>query len=84
MAQVHFGYGIGNASGFAQIEFGGSSGLDRAEIAGAGADIPQNHDGRGAPRPAFAHVWALGALANSVQLIVVDHLAHGSVTLAAR
>src|SRR5271165_296629 len=39
-----------------------------AEAAGAGADVPQNHEGGGAVLPAFTHVGAAGALANGVQV----------------
>lgn len=83
MAQVHLGHGIGDASGFAQVEFGRTSRLNRAKVARARANIAENHNRSGSSRPAFAHVWALGALANGVELIVIDHPAYGSVTFAA-
>ena len=64
--EVHTGYGLGHAGGLTNIEFGRSTCLDSTKGAGTGADVTQNHDGGGTARPAFAHVRALGTLADGV------------------
>ncbi len=69
MFESHFRDGISHAGRFPEVEFGGPAGLNRAEIAGTGADITQNHDRSGAARPAFPDVGALSALAYRMQLI---------------
>ncbi len=74
MFEAHFLHGFGDAGRFAEIEFGGAAGLDRAEIAGAGADVAENHHGRGAAGPAFAEIRALGALADRVETVAVNDL----------
>jgi len=44
------------------------SGGNRAESAGTGADIAENHKGRGTVFPTFPHVGAARAFANGVQI----------------
>lgn len=66
VAQLHFLDGHGDASGFAEVEFGGATGLDGAERAGAGAGIAEDHDGGGTAGPALAHIGALSALADGM------------------
>ncbi len=84
MAQSHLGHGIGHASGFAEIKLGGASGLDRTEIAGARADVAEDHHRGGAARPAFAEVGALRALADGVEFMRVHEFTHGLVAGAGR
>ena len=76
VAEIHPGNRFGHPGGFSEINFAGPACLDRAEAAGTGADIAEDHDGGGAARPAFPHVRALGALTDRVQVIVVDEVAH--------
>ena len=75
--------GLGDAGGFAEVEFGGAAGLDRAEVAGARADVAEDHDGGGAAGPALAEVGALRALADGVELVFVHERADGVVAGAA-
>src|ERR1022692_3492999 len=79
VAQPHRGHGVRDAGGLAQVQLGGAPGLHRAEAAGAGADVAQDHHRRRSPRPAFAQVRALGALADRVEPSVVHEAAHGGV-----
>ncbi len=76
VAQTHLGDGVGDASGFAEVELGGAAGLDRAEVAGARANVTEDHHRGRAARPAFAEVGALGALANGVEFVGINQLAH--------
>jgi hypothetical protein len=77
--EIHSGYGLSYAGGLTNIKFGRSTCLDSAKGAGTSADVAQNHDGGSTARPALAHVWTLGALADGMQIVVVDDLAHGFV-----
>ena len=52
VAEAHLGDGVGDAGGLAQIELGGAAGLDRAEIAGARADVAEDHHRGRAAGPA--------------------------------
>jgi hypothetical protein len=56
--------------------------LDRAKIAGAGADVAEDHHGGGAPGPALTQIGALRTLANRVELVFVDQFAHGLISRA--
>ena len=64
------------------IVFGWSAGGYCTEITTTRADISKNHKSGSAFTPAFAHVWAVAALANGVQLIVIDNLSYFSITFA--
>ena len=75
--QAHLRDGLGDARGLAEVELGRPAGLDRAEVAGARADVAEDHHGGGAARPALAEVRALRALADRVELVVVHQLARG-------
>jgi hypothetical protein len=59
-----------------------ASRLYGAEAAGAGADVAQNHKRGGAAAPAFAHVGAVGALADRMQVVVLYGFADVFVRLA--
>src|SRR5207248_1008892 len=50
------------------------AGLDVAEAAAAGADVPEDHEGRGPPFPALADVRAVRLLAHGVEVLGVDRL----------
>ena len=52
------------------------TGLYSAKATTAGADIPQDHEGRRTRAPALSHIWATPALTDRVQFIVVHELAH--------
>ncbi len=71
VAQAHRGDGLGDPGGLAQVELGRTPGLHRAEVAGARADVAEDHHRRGAARPALAQVRALRALADRVELVLV-------------
>ena len=77
--EVHSGDGLGHAGGLTNIEFGRSTCLNSTKGAGSGADVAQNHYRGGTARPAFAHIRTLGTLADGMQIVVVDNLAHGFV-----
>ena len=53
--------------------------MDCAKVAGSRADIPEDHQRRGTPRPTFTQIGALSALANRVELMVVDQRPNGGV-----
>jgi hypothetical protein len=83
VAQAHGGDCFGHAGRLAKVEFGGPPGLDRAEVAGAGADIAQDHQGGRAAGPALAKVRAFRALADGVEPVRIHELPHGLVAGAA-
>jgi hypothetical protein len=84
VTEIHRGHGLGDAGGLAEVELGRAPGRDGAEGARAGADVAQDHQGRGPARPAFAEVGALRALADRVQPMFADQPVGGHVTGAAR
>ena len=76
IAQNHAGDGFGDALGF--VFSRGAERLaagDRAEPAGAGADVTENHEGGGAVFPALSHVGAARAFADGVEI----ERAHGAL-----
>jgi hypothetical protein len=79
MAQVHLGDGVADTHWLIQIERGRAAGGDVAEPAAAGADIAQDHQRGGASCPALAHVGALGALADRMELLVVHQIQQARV-----
>jgi len=83
VAKIHFRDGVGDAGGFAEVEFGRAAGGDRAEVAGARADVAEDHHGGGAAGPAFAEVGALRALADGMEFVVIHEAAGGGVAGAA-
>ena len=72
--EAHGGNGVADSDGFIEIEEGGAAGGDVAEAAGAGADVAEDHESGGAGGPAFAHVGALGFLADGVELVGVNEV----------
>ena len=83
LLQYDFCHRIRHTGWLAEVQFGGTTGLDRAEIARSGANVPQNHYRCRSPGPAFTHIGALGTLANGVQPVVVNHLSNSAVATAA-
>jgi hypothetical protein len=63
---------FGHAHGLFPVDLRGTAGSDGAETAGAGADIAEDHERSGAGSPAFAHVRAVAAFADRVQLVFID------------
>ena len=59
--------GLGHAARLVQVVDGGPVRLDRAEPAGAGAGVAEDHDRGRSLVPALAHVRALSLRANGVQ-----------------
>ena len=54
VVEAHRGDRLGDPARLVVVEPGGLAGLDGAEAAGPGADVAQDHDGRGALVPALA------------------------------
>ena len=72
MPQVHFSNGLGHSGRFSKVKLGRSAGLNRAEGAGACADVPQDHHGGGAPRPALTQIGTMSTLAYRVQVVMLN------------
>jgi hypothetical protein len=72
--EAHQADGVAHTAGFVEVEGGGASGGDVAEAAASGADVAEDHEGGGTGVPAFAHVGALGGLADGVELVGVDQV----------
>ena len=70
--QAHEPDRLGHAARLVVIELGRAAGLHRAKAAAPRADVAENHDRGRLARPTFAEVRALGALANGVELVLVD------------
>src|SRR5208282_3488439 len=69
ITQAHARDGFGNTQRFVFIRRpSGFAGGNRAEAAGARANIAENHEGGGAMLPAFAHVGAAGRFANGMKV----------------
>ena len=73
MVEIHGLDRLGDAAGLVQVEFGGHPVRDRAVLAGAGADVAQDHEGGGAVLPALADVGTAGLLADRVQRLAAHH-----------
>jgi len=84
MTEVHPGHRVRHPRRLSEIQLCWTACLDGAEVAGARADVAEDHDRGGAARPALAQVGALGALADGVQSLVVDELAHRGIAGSVR
>ncbi|MDF2704337.1 MAG: hypothetical protein K0S10_3285 [Rubrobacteraceae bacterium] len=71
--EAHLSGGVGHAPRLVEVELGRLTGQDGAETARAGADVAQDHEGRGAVVPALPYVRAPRLLADGVQ----TQAAHG-------
>src|SRR5215831_13430600 len=75
----------GNSRRFHQIVFGRSTALHRTECTGPGADVAQNHEGRGSVlAPTFRDVGAHCILANSVESVRANDVSNFEECFAAR
>src|SRR5579883_3518804 len=52
------------------------AGGDIAEAAGAGADVPQDHNCQGTAIPAFADIWAASTFANGMKAKLMNQRPH--------
>ena len=70
--QAHEPRGLGHAPRLVEIGDGRATGVDGAEAAVPGADAAEDHEGRGAERPALAEVRAARLLAHRVEGLVAE------------
>ena len=78
VAQLHQLHGARGVRGLLGVEPAARiAGVDRAEAAGARADLAHQHDRRGAGVPALADVRALGFLADRREAMLADCLLDG-------
>jgi hypothetical protein len=82
MFDLHELDGLGHSARLIGIQLGGFACGYGAEGAGAGTDIAEDHKRGRTFAPALAHVGAVAALANGMQFIFVDDLAHHPKILA--
>ena len=75
--------GLREADGFERVDRVGPAGVDRAEAAGAGAGVAQDHEGGGAGVVALADVRTARFLADGVELIRGDEVTDVLEALAA-
>src|SRR5258706_9642307 len=76
MLYTHQFYRLSHTSGFVQVIFRWATSSHGTERATPRADISEDHEGGSACAPAFAHVRAIAALANSMQFIFVNQFTH--------
>ena len=76
--------GLGDAARLVVVEPGRPAGLDRAEAAGPGAGVAEDHDRGGALVPALADVRAVGLLADRVQAQAAEQALEVVVVVAGR
>jgi hypothetical protein len=76
--------GFGHAPRFVFVVLVGAAGLDGTKRTRTRTHIAQNHKRSGTSPPAFAHVGAVAALADGVQLKIIDDTPHVAVVLAHR
>ena len=69
MLEIHRRDGLGHPVWFAPVHHCGASGLDVAETAGAGTDIPQHQKGCRPFSPAFTQIGAHGFFTNGVEFL---------------
>ena len=82
--EAHLRDRLGDAPRLVVVEPGGLAGLDRAEAAGAGADVAQDHDRRGPLVPAVPDVGAAGLLADRVEVQAAQEALEVVVVVARR
>ena len=75
---------LGEPCRLLQVESQRLAGGDRAVAAGAGADVAQDHERRGAALPALPYVRAVRLLADRVELVVAHQRLQRDVVGAAR
>ena len=75
---------LGDAARLVVVEPGRAAGLDRAEAAGPGAGVAQDHDRGGALVPALPDVRAVGLLADRVERQAAQEALEVVVVLAGR
>src|SRR5215217_5011546 len=80
--EAHLFGGVGHAPRFVEVELRRLAGEDGAEAAGAGADVAQDHEGRGAVVPALADVRAARLLADGVEVEAAHGLSYIAVALS--
>jgi hypothetical protein len=80
MLNIHQLNRVGHTGGFVPVCRQRAACSHGAKLARAGANVAQYHKRCGTCAPALAHVWAVAALANGVQLIVIDNLSYFSIT----
>src|SRR5215211_4222670 len=80
--EAHLSGSVGDAARFVEVELGGLACEDGAEAAGAGADVAQDHEGRGAVVPALADVRAARLLADGVEVEAAHGLSYIAVALS--
>ena len=76
--------GFGHPAWLIGVVFIGATSFDGTKRTRTGTGIAQNHKGRRTCAPAFAHVRAIPALANGVQLVFVHQSPHFAVIGANR
>src|SRR6185369_12359456 len=83
VAQAHAGHGLRHPPRLRRVRWkAGQAGLHRAEPAGPGADVAQDHEGRGPAVPALPHVGAARLLADRMEAQVAHQAAQPVVALA--
>src|SRR5205085_1368818 len=75
---------IGDPQRLQRVVPGRHPGLHVAKAAAPGADVAEDHEGRGAALPAFADIGAVRLLADGVQVVLLDRLAETPIGRAAR
>ena len=84
MLQVHDLGGFRHTARLCRVVLGRAAMRHGAVGAVSGADIAQNHEGRGAMLPALANVGAVGLFADRIQLEFAHELLDPEVVTAAR
>ena len=82
--EAHLRDGLGDPARLVVVEPGGLAGLDRAEAAGPGADVAQDHDRGRALVPAVPDVGAAGLLADRVEVQAAQQALEVVVVVARR
>ena len=75
MLELHGFHCLGHAFGFLVIQGQGFSAFHITKTAAARANVPQDQEGGCPASPAFAHIGAVGFLANRMQLFAAHQVA---------